>query len=286
MVTGYPLAIGGSIVAVMALLAYSLGFDPRRYLAKIAESYAKDIAKADMTITPEDFVLRAQAVGTVFWVVLIFFERLPLPYAIATLPIAIGLTLYVARFFLNFKGKRRNAGFADQFEMVLRMMSGALRVGLGFRQAIILVTEEVPDPARRELMRVIGRANIGVNIVDALDEMAKSVPNNETMMFARVVRVQMQTGGDLAKVLEKLAITIRERRRIKRKMSALTAQGRFGGAIIGALPLLVGGFVLATQQDMKQALLHTHIGWGILGLVGVLELGAIVSLAKILKLDV
>jgi len=286
MVTGYPLAIGGSIVAVMALLAYSLGFDARRYLAKIGESYAKDIAKADMTITPEDFVLRALAVGTVVWAVLIFFERLPLPYAIATLPIAIGLTLYVARFFLNFKGKHRNAGFADQFEMVLRMMSGALRVGLGFRQAIILVTEEIPDPARRELMRVIGRANIGVSIVDALDEMAKSVPNNETMMFARVVRVQMQTGGDLAKVLEKLAITIRERRRIKRKMSALTAQGRFGGAIIGALPLLVGGFVLATQQDMKQALLHTHIGWGILGLVGVLELGAIVSLAKILKLDV
>ena len=52
----------------------------------------------------------------------------------------------------------------------LRMMSGALRVGLGFRQAIILVTEEVPNPARRELLRVIGRANIGINILDALDE--------------------------------------------------------------------------------------------------------------------
>jgi len=257
-----------------------------RYLGKLGTSYAKELTKADMAISPEDFVMRALAVGVVLWVLLLFVYRMPLLPAIAAFGVTVALVLFLARFFLKFKSKRRIAGFADQFEMALRMMSGALRVGLGFRQAIILVTEELPDPARKELMRVIGRANMGVNIVDALDEMAKSVPSNETVMFSRVVRVQMQTGGDLAKVLEKLAITIRERRRIKRKMSALTAQGRFGGAIIGALPILVGGFVLATQQDMKDALLHTHVGWGILGLVGVLELGAIVSLAKILKLDV
>ena len=67
-------------------------------------------------------------------------------------------------FYLRFRGAQRIKGFGDQFEMALRMMSGALRVGLGFRQAIILVTEEVPNPARRELLRVIGRANIGINI--------------------------------------------------------------------------------------------------------------------------
>jgi tight adherence protein B len=165
------------------------------------------------------------------------------------------------------------------------MLAGALRVGLGLRQAIILVTEEVPDPARREFMRVIGRTNIGLSVLDALDELAKSMPSNEMTMFSRALRVQSQTGGDLAKVLETLAATIRDRRRVFRKMSALTAQGRFGAIIIGALPLLVGGFVLATQADMAQALLHTKPGWIALGAVFVLEALAAFTLNRILQFD-
>jgi tight adherence protein B len=135
-------------------------------------------------------------------------------------------------------------------------------------------------------MRVIGRTNIGIPIVDALDELAKSMPSNEMQMFARVVRVQQQTGGDLAKVLEKLAATIRDRRRVFRKMGALTAQGRFGAFIIGGLPILVGGFVVSTQPDMGHALMHTTPGLIALGIVAFLELCAIFSLSRILRFDV
>jgi tight adherence protein B len=154
------------------------------------------------------------------------------------------------------------------------------------RQAIILVTEEIPDPARREFMRVIGRTNLGLPIVDALDELSKSMPTNEMMMFAKVVRVQQSTGGDLAKVLEKLAATIRDRRRVIRKMGALTAQGRFGAFIIGSLPVLVGGFVVSTQPEMGNALEHTFPGQCAIGIFLVLEGLAIFSLSKILKFDV
>lgn len=281
----YPLAIGVSFVSVMALLAHATGVDFRTSAAKYSTAFKNDLERADMNVRPEDYLLILCAVGTVFWVASLFVYHLPLVTQLLTLPLFASVTLVLGRFYLRFRGKRRISGFANQFEMVLRMIASALRVGLGFRQAIILVTDEVPDPARRELMRVIGRANIGVNLIDALDEMSKSVPSNETMMFARVVRVQASTGGDLAKVLEKLATTIRDRRRVLRKMSALTAQGRFGAFIIGGLPVLVGGFVLATQPDMKQALLHTTPGWGMLGLVTLLEAGAIFFLSKILKLD-
>jgi tight adherence protein B len=86
--------------------------------------------------------------------------------------------------------------------------------------------------------------------------------------------------------METLATTIRDRRRVVRKMGALTAQGRFGAFIIGGMPVLVGAFVIATQPDMAQALLHTHTGWMVLGLVGLLEGAAIVALGKILQFDV
>ena len=112
------------------------------------------------------------------------------------------------------------------------------------------------------------------------------MPTNEMMMFAKVVRVQQSTGGDLAKVLEKLAATIRDRRRVIRKMGALTAQGRFGAFIIGSLPVLVGGFVVSTQPEMGNALEHTFPGQCAIGIFLVLEGLAIFSLSKILKFDV
>jgi len=286
LVISYPVGIGLSVLGIFGLLAYSAGFDFRRLVANRASAFQKGIDAADLSVKAEDFFLIVLGVGALLWVVGIFLEHTSLTISLLMLPISEVFAVFFGLFYLRFRGGRRIKGFGDQFEMVLRTLAGALRVGLGFRQALILVSEEVQNPARRELQRVIGRANIGVNLIDALDEMARSVPSSETAMFARVVRVQQQTGGDLAKVLEKLAATIRDRRRIVRKMGALTAQGRMGAAIIGALPVMIGVFVMMTQPDMKDALLHTHIGWGVLGAVLMLETGAIFFLSKIIKLDV
>lgn len=286
MVTYFPYAIGASILGIVALLAYSVGIDVSGAIGRVAAGFQNRLDRADMQIKPEDFVLVLLGVGAALWIVTVFILGSSPLIAAFMLPLSIALVFIVGTFFLKFKGDRRVNGFVEQLELVLRMLSGALRVGLGLRQAIILVTEEVPDPARREFMRVVGRTNIGLNIVDALDDLTKSMPSNEMVMFSRVVRVQQQTGGDLAKVLEKLAATIRDRRRVQRKMGALTAQGRFGAAIIGALPLLIGGFVLATQPEMAQSLEHTKPGWIALGLVAVLETLAIYSLNKILQFDV
>ena len=114
--------------------------------------------------------------------------------------------LYGGLNYLRFRNMMRLKAFADQFEMALRAISGALRVGIGLRQALVIVVDELPDPARREFRRVIGRTNFGIALVDAIEEMAKSIPGNEMQMFTRVIRVQQQTGGDLASVLENLAI--------------------------------------------------------------------------------
>jgi tight adherence protein B len=255
-------------------------------LKRISASFQDSLDRADLSLKPEEFVLALIGIGVVLWLLAVFVTHTTPLISIFILPFTLGMSILGGSLYLRFKGYRRVEGFVQQLELVMRMLAGALRVGLGLRQAVILVTEEVPDPARREFMRVIGRTNIGIPIVDALDELYKSMPSNEMLMFSRVVRVQQQTGGDLAKVLEKLAATIRDRRRIFRKMNALTAQGRFGAFIIGGLPVVVGGFVVWTQPDLADALLHTTPGLIALGIVAGLEMMAIYSLARILRFDV
>jgi len=286
MVGAMPYAIGASVFGIIALLVFALGGDMGSSLRKVGAGFQNRIDRADMQIKPEEFTMMVFGVAVVLWLAAVLLIHTSPLISLLILPITLAFSVFGGSTFLKFKGDMRVGKFVQQLELVMRMLAGALRVGLGLRQAIILVTEEVPDPARREFMRVIGRTNIGVPILDALDELHKSMPSSEMYMFAKVVRVQQQTGGDLAKVLEKLAATIRDRRRIYRRMGALTAQGRFGGFIIGALPVLVGGFVIVTQPEMGNALLHTFPGMVCCGIFVVLEFLAIFSISRILTFDV
>jgi tight adherence protein B len=285
MVGIFPYAIGLSVFGVIGLLLFTFSNDVTSSLKRSSSAFGVDLIKADMPMKPEEYMLGVVSIGVVLWVLAIFLVHGGLLLSLTFLPLSEAVSVLVATAYLKFRGKRRLARLVDQLEMVLRMIASAMRVGLGFRQAIILVTEEVADPSRREFMRVMGRTNIGVGLVDALDEMARNCPASEIEMFARVVRVQQATGGDLAKVLEKLATTIRDRRRVVRKIGALTAQGRFGAFIIGALPLVVGGFIILTEHDMGDVLLHTKPGWAVLAAVAFLEGIAAYVLSRILILD-
>jgi tight adherence protein B len=281
-----PYAIFLGISAFVGLIAFSLSGSLTGWLTGIGKSFEDGIARADLKIKPQDYVLIMFGGGALIWVVLAIALHTTLAVGFLLLPLALALSMIFGTYYLKFAGKRRVGAFTQQLELVLRQMAGALKVGLGLRQSIILVTEEIPDPSRREFMRVIGRTNIGISILDALDEMATTMPSQEMNMMAKSIRIQSTTGGDLAKVLESLGDTIRDRRRIQRKMSALTAQGRGSAVIIGALPLVVGGFVLITQPEMSHALLHTKPGWVALGIVAVLEGLAAFALSKILQFDV
>jgi tight adherence protein B len=226
------------------------------------------------------------AVTVVLWLLTAFLFRPSPLVGLLMLPIA-GVICgggYVG--FIHLKTHQRNEAFIAQLELVLRLMSSALRTGMGLRQSLNMVVEESPDPARYEYARVIGQANIGVSILDALDDLAARIPRQETLMMARVIRVQAQTGGDLGKILDQLANTIKERRRIKRKIRALTAEGRVGAIILASLPIFLGGWLSFTQPHLRDLILHSPIGHGTLLIVFILEVLGVFTLSRMLKVKV
>ena len=149
-------------------------------------------------------------------------------------------------------------------------MATGLRVGLGLRQSLIVVVSEMPDPLRSEFNRVLGQTSIGVSIYDALDQLGERMPGSEMLMMTRAIRIQSQTGGNLGRVLETLAETITQRRRIDRKVKALTSEARASSLVITILPLFVAGFILATQPNLRDALLGTTFGRLVMLLVAAL----------------
>ncbi|MBD5634510.1 MAG: type II secretion system F family protein [Candidatus Eremiobacteraeota bacterium] len=286
MVAILPLIVAAGVMGCVFLVAYAASGNFAKFQKTLTEGVEREIRKADLPIAPAKFALGLIFAGACLWLLGIAALRQTVSVSLLLFPAAQALVIVCGIGYVRFRGSMRLKKFGDQLELVMRTLSGALRVGVSFRQALVLVTEEIPNPAKREFRRVIGRTNIGVPLVDAIEEMAKTNPGGDLMLFLRCIRVQQQTGGDLASVLDTLAATIRDRRRVRRKMGALTSQGRLGAFIIGGLPIFVGMFVIGTQGDMRDALLHTTPGLACLGGVAVLEALAAFSLNKILQLDV
>lgn len=286
MVTYAPYAILIGAAAATALLFYGIWDLVRTSISKRFERFEDLLERAGTQRKTEESVMTWLVATVGLWIVLALFFRPPLIIGLLLLPLCAAIAAAGYNAWAQWKLKKRINAFVEQLELALRLMASGLRTGLGLRQSLSLVTDEMPDPARYEFSRVIGQANIGVGLHDALDDLAERLPQNETLMMSRVIRIQSNTGGDMAKVLEQLANTIKERRRMRRKVSALTAEGRAGAMVLAGLPIFLGGFIIVTQRDLGHGLLFTGAGHIALTIVAVLEVLGVFTLGRILKVNV
>ncbi|TAM76115.1 hypothetical protein EPN44_06705 [bacterium] len=283
MVAVMPVAIVVSSSVVTALLLYA-AWDAWGERAFSRTKDLKDLlSRAGVTGRPEEIFLTALGIAALLWIALIFAVRPPLFVSVLLLAAFLAGAVAGVYSWANVRCKRRLKAFVQQLEMALRLISSSLRVGLGLRQALAISVEELPEPSRHEFTRVVGQTNIGVSAYDALDDLAKRMPSNEMLMMARAIRIQSQTGGDLARVLEHLANTIRERRRLDRKRQAITAEGRMSAIVLCAIPVVLTLFIMATQVDMAHALVFTMTGHITLTIIVVLELLGIATIRLMLR---
>lgn len=286
MVTVLPFAIVLGVVGAMGLVVASFWQRIVAPLQPHVEKYRLALQQADVRVRGEELLLAILGGGLALWVVLLLTLHLNLLYGAAAFFVSMTASAYAVEAFIAHKRRARLAKFGDQLELVLRLMASGLRAGLGLRQALVLVIDELEDPARTEFMRVVGQANIGQSVHDCLDALAKRMPSEECTMMVRAIRVQSQTGGNLSKVLEHLAHTIKERRRVYRKMRALTAEGRMTAWVIALLPIIVGVLIIGLNKVMRHALIGTDVGHLVMVLVAFLEGAGVLILQRIMKFEV
>jgi tight adherence protein B len=281
-----PAGIVFGVIAIASLVFYTLWERFSSHSVDRMKRLTSMLDRAGIYKKPEELVIYVAAGAAIPWVALALIFRPGILFGLLLLPVCAALSIGGFIAFLRFAVERRLKRFVEQLELALRLIAGGVRVGLSLRQALTVVIEEMSDPARHEYMRVVGQTNIGMSVYDALDDLGNRMPSNETMMMARAIRIQSQTGGDLGKILEHLADTIKERRRIQRKISAMTAEGRASAMILSLLPIVLGIFIVLTQPKMGHALLFTTIGHISLVIIAILEFLGVFTLLKILEVDV
>ena len=285
MVGAIPFAIFFGSVATAALLFYALWDTIQGRGLGVVHNLSNAIDRAGVRRRPDDWVVAWAAATVILWMIVVFLLHPSMIAGLIALPLCAAVCGFGAVFALRVQVQRRLDKFTQQLELALRLMGSALRVGLGLRQAIAMAVEEMPEPSKSEYARIIAQTNIGIGIHDALDDLAERMPSNETRMMARVIRIQSQTGGDLSRVLEQLANTIKERRRMRRKVSTMTSEGRASAIVLVVIPVAIGIAISAIQPPMRHALLDTTVGHITMIIVVVLEILSIITLRKILKVN-
>ena len=152
----------------------------------------------------------------------------------------IGLAVPPAvRLYVSFKAGRQRRAFAEQLADNVQIIASAMRAGHSFVGALSVVVEEAAEPSRREFVRVVNDERLGKPIEQAFTELAHRMRNDELDHVGLVARLQTQTGGNTAEVLDRLVETLRSRAELRRLVRTLTAQGRLGGWVVSALPLIL-----------------------------------------------
>ncbi|MCK4982353.1 MAG: type II secretion system F family protein [Victivallaceae bacterium] len=173
--------------------------------------------------------------------------------------VAVG-TFPMPRLILRYLRIRRLAKFNEQLEDALGGMSSSLKAGFSINQALESIADENRPPISIEFRLLLQELRLGVPLENALDNMCKRIESEDFELVAVAIITARQTGGELTSVLERLASVIRERLRIHRKVSALTAQGRLQAIVIGIMPFALMFMMSYIVPDAMESFFESVIG--------------------------
>ncbi len=155
-------------------------------------------------------------------------------------PLSLGLGAALASvpiFYVLRKRAKRFEKFEQHLPEALDVVVGALRAGHSLTSALGIVAREAPEPIKREFRICFDEQNFGVEFRAAMLNLVDRAPIQDLRIVVTAILIQKESGGNLAEVLDKVATIIRERYKLKRKISIHTAQGRLTGWILTFLPI-------------------------------------------------
>jgi tight adherence protein B len=139
--------------------------------------------------------------------------------------------------------RKRLRTIEQQLPDALDLMSRALRAGHAFAGALQMVGDEGPEPICAEFRATFDEVNYGVQMQEALRNLAARVPVADLRFFVIAVAIQRETGGNLTELLDKLSSLVRARFKLLATIRVLATEGRLSAWILSALPFVLLGLI-------------------------------------------
>jgi tight adherence protein B len=252
---------------------------------KLTESLALQLERADLTISPSEFViLRFMLAFVAFVAPLLWLGPAGTGILVALVAAVIGYNL--PKWYLNRRRKSRIGKLNAQLPETLTMVANALKAGFGLLQALNVAAEQMSHPISTELGRTIHEMNIGSSAEEALLGLSERSGSYDLDIVVTAILVQRTVGGNLGEILDTVAETMRERIRIRGEIATLTGQQMLTGVVIGLLPVVLGlGFEVMSPGYINP-LFTTLMGKVMLSAAIIMETVGIMIIQRILNIEV
>jgi tight adherence protein B len=241
----------------------------------------EQLVYAGLKISPAQFVLYALIGGTIVVGIGAFFH---MPTIVLPAVAAVGY-LGIPKLVLNFLIKRRLKKFVAAFPDAIDIIVRGVRSGLTVGECLNIIGQESPDPVGPEIRMVNEAIKLGQTMGDALQRMGDRIPSPEFRYFTIVLGTQQTTGGNLAETLAKLSDVLRQRKKMRDKVQAMSSEAKASAGIIGSLPLCVMGALAVLAPDYV-ALLFTRSAGHIMLVICVLVMfTGVMVMRKMINFD-
>lgn len=182
--------------------------------------------------------------------------------------------------------RRRLLAIEQQLPDGLLLLAGGLRAGSSLAGALQQFVRESRPPLAQEFDLMLREQRLGVPLDTALEGLSRRVPLQSMVLAVSAMRIAAETGGGLAEALERASHTLRSKLAMEGKIRALTSQGKLQAVVVGLLPVGMLAALLKLEPHDMGLLFTTHMGWGTLAAIVLLEAFGVVLIRKIVAIDV
>ena len=188
------------------------------------------------------------------------------------------------RVWLGMRRDRRRAAFSDQLTDVLQLIGGSLRAGYSLNQGIDAVSRDADEPAATEFRRILIEHRLGRDLNEAMANCAERMDNADFSWVVQAIGIHREIGGDLARVLDNIVATIRDRATVHRQVRTLSAEGRMSARVLTSLPLLVIVGLQFTTPDYLTPMLTDPLGLLLIGVAATLIMVGLLVIRRMTKM--
>ena len=199
--------------------------------------------------------------------------------------IGIVAGLLLPHLFLKFRRKRRLKQFSAEFPNAIDIIVRGIQAGLPLVDCLKVVATESQEPVKSEFQAMVEDQALGMPLDEAVQRLPERVPLPEANFFAIVIAIQSRTGGTLSEALGNLSNVLRERKKMREKVQAVSGEAKASAVITGALPVVVGGLLYLTSPNYISLLFTTDIGKVVLAACALSMLAGTLVMRKMINFE-
>lgn len=285
--TGTTLWIALALIFVAGVLAVMGGGEwASERIAREKGLYEKVVGKElyrlFLDISPQEFFL----LHCLLFFAAIFLSSYMIGEWISGVLVGGIIGIMLPRFWLQGRWKARLLEINEQVEESMIYMANSFKANPALPDAIQDVINSMGPPITQEFSVLLKEYKLGTPLDAALINMQNRVPARNLQLAVSALLIGRTVGGNIPKILEDIASTIRESYRLERVIDTQTAQGRMQAWVMGLMPAVVIGMFYSMDPELITPLFETLWGYLILAVAAVLNVIGVVFILKIVRIEV